>query len=72
MGSGLKMLINVASWTVGWGKIHYVLALPLSSVLEILYFNVTGLMYLDELCEIVCSENIFTYFFGEQMPYRSL
>lgn len=48
MGSGLKMLINVSSWTVGWGKIHYVLALPLSSVLDISYFNVTGQTFLAE------------------------
>lgn len=50
MGSALKMLIKVASWAVEQSRIHYVLAPPLSSVLEILYFNVTGPVYLTELC----------------------
>lgn len=61
MGSGLKMLINGVSWTVGWGKIHNVPALPFSTVLKILYFKVTEPMHLAELCSIVCPENILAY-----------
>jgi len=64
-GSGLKMLINEASWTVGWGNIHNVPALPVSSVLKILYFKVTEPMYLAELCSTVCLENILAYFCGD-------
>lgn len=65
MGSALKMLINVALWAVEWSKIHYVLALPLSSVLEILYFNVTGPVYLDELCQICLFKFLLNSLFRE-------